>query len=253
MTFEDVEDLSPAAEFYMFSSQVDGEQDLLVPSPKTYSISPVLITNGLPRHSLSVSRTVAPNPSLVKTEPVVSQVVNRASSITQSSILARQLSLGQAGIVKPLAAADPSPDKMYSCDMCSPKLKNKRNFDTHMKRHRGELPFKCDECPKTFQGRRDLETHKRSRHDQARRTRTEHSFTGGAEATGPPDLSLIITRSSAGLTPASVSSSVAAIFSPAPAPEPVSTSVSGLSMNGLTSDFTTGKIAEAGVFRLPIF
>ena len=251
MTFEDVDEwTSPAAEFYMFFSQVDGEQDLLVPSPKTYSISPVLITNGLPRHSLSVSRTVAPNPSLVKTEPVVSQVVNRTSSNTQSSILARQLSLGPSGIVKPLAAADPSPDKMYSCDMCSAKLKNKRNFDTHMKRHRGELPFKCDECPKTFQGRRDLETHKRSRHDQARRTRTEHSFTGGggAEATGPPDLSLIITRSSAGLTPASVSSSVAAIFSPAAAPEPVSTSVSGLSMNGLTSDYTTGKISEAGVF-----
>jgi len=53
--------------------------------------------------------------------------------------------------------------------MCSAKLKNKRNFETHMKRHRGELPFKCEECPKTFQGRRDLETHKRSRHDPVRK------------------------------------------------------------------------------------
>ena len=90
-------------------------------------------------------------------------VVNGGSGVRQNSILARHLGQG---------ATSPAPDTQdttYSCDMCSAKLKNKRNFDTHTKRHRGELPFKCDECPKTFQGRRDLETHKRSRHDNSKK------------------------------------------------------------------------------------
>merc|ERR1719325_506546 len=94
--------------------------------------------------------------------------------MTESSLLARHLGVVTVRPSAPLAAAldtgDTGQDTTYSCSMCSAKLKNKRNFDTHMKRHRGELPFKCDECPKTFQGRRDLETHKRSRHDPNKRS-----------------------------------------------------------------------------------
>ena len=160
MTFEDVDDVSLAAEFYMFSSQVDGEQDLVVPAPKPGLVSTAHFLNGVNNMVNSDSQQQA---STVKTERPASQVL-----VNGSSILARQLSFGVINN-KVNGSLDSGIDNMYSCDICSAKLKNKRNFETHMKRHRGELPFKCDECPKTFQGRRDLETHKRSRHDQIRR------------------------------------------------------------------------------------
>ena len=178
MTFEDNDDAALAAEFYMFSSQVDGEQDLLEPAePKLVRLPaqpglPVTLVNGV---TVRQNGTVAESGhGLIKLEPAVSgsaavMTVNGAG--TEGSILARHLGM----IVRQQPSAQPSPGESaqeitYSCHICSAKLKNKRNFETHMKRHRGELPFKCEECPKTFQGRRDLETHKRSRHDPSKKT-----------------------------------------------------------------------------------
>ena len=176
MTFEDMDDVSLATEQYMFSSQldgvydseedegifgsqVDGEQDLL--EPPTKKPNP-----GLPHQNGIAGPGVA-----VKVETLTTglgqgvQLLVNGNSSSESSILARHLGL----VVAKASPRPESPELVYSCDMCSAKLKNKRNFETHMKRHRGELPFKCEECPKTFQGRRDLETHKRSRHDPTRK------------------------------------------------------------------------------------
>ena len=173
MTFDDMDDVSLAAEYYMLSSQVDGEQDLIETPPKT-APPPVInnialnVVNGV---SVSGARHNGAAASVVKLEPG-NVVINGSGS--ESSILARHL-----GVVTVRPAPAPAPasplvdaasEPTYSCSVCSAKLKNKRNFETHMKRHRGELPFKCEECPKTFQGRRDLETHKRSRHDPNKRT-----------------------------------------------------------------------------------
>lgn len=228
MTFEDVEELSLAAEFYMFSSQVDGEQDLLIPSPKSRdnTISPSQMVNGISHNVNGASQSQSNSSGAIKTEPLMGQVLLNGGGInSESSILARHLSLGVVTKVN----LEAGPEKLYSCDMCSAKLKNKRNFETHMKRHRGELPFRCDECPKTFQGRRDLDTHKRSRHDPSRRVRME------------TDMSLLINR------PATVTSNVDAaaastVYSTASSTPSVS-SVSKtvvLSMNGF-SGFSSGK------------
>ena len=175
MTFDDMDDVSLAAEYYMLSSQVDGEQDLIETPPKT-APPPVInnialnVVNGV---SVSGARHNGAAASVVKLEPG-NVVINGSGS--ESSILARHLGVVT---VRPAPAPAPAPasplvdaasEPTYSCSVCSAKLKNKRNFETHMKRHRGELPFKCEECPKTFQGRRDLETHKRSRHDPNKRT-----------------------------------------------------------------------------------
>merc|ERR1719209_1551593 len=156
-------DLSEEEEedFDMFHSQVDGEQDLAEQSNKKNS-------NG-GAHQNGVNG-VSANGGTVKVEslaqlPGVQLLVNGSGSTEGGSILARHL-----GLVVTKAPRPESPERTFSCDMCSAKLKNKRNFETHMKRHRGELPFKCEECPKTFQGRRDLETHKRSRHDPSKKT-----------------------------------------------------------------------------------
>merc|ERR1719402_2054504 len=110
-------------------------------------------------------------------------------------------------------------ERIFSCDMCSAKLKNKRNFETHMKRHRGELPFKCEECPMTFQGRRDLETHKRSRHEVTRRARFD----------GSGDLSTNISKSVIVSSP----STTALTITPAESPSKAVV----LSMNGFPSNF----------------
>ena len=167
MTFEDLDEVGLSAEFYMFSSQVDGEQDLVVPAPKPIlaGASTAHLLNGV-NHAINGANQQ--QVGIIKTEPALNQVVINGS---QTSILARQLSLGV--INNKVNGIEVGAEKMYSCEMCTAKLKNKRNFETHMKRHRGELPFKCDECPKTFQGRRDLETHKRSRHDPTRRGRLD--------------------------------------------------------------------------------
>ena len=183
MTFDDVDDVHLAAEFYMFKSQVDGEQDLIeTPTTKSTQVINNMV-NGVA--SVPVFRQNGTTTSVVKLEPSLGTnniVINSSNSnnivingsMTESSLLARHLGVVTVRPSAPLAAAldtgDTGQDTTYSCSMCSAKLKNKRNFDTHMKRHRGELPFKCDECPKTFQGRRDLETHKRSRHDPNKRS-----------------------------------------------------------------------------------
>ena len=161
-----MDDVSLAAEYYMFSSQVDGEQDIIETEPK--KVGPgtniaVNIVNGVS----GVMRQNGTDQGVIKLEPSVSGSVvingNNSSAFSENSILARHL-----GMIVSKSPSDPQ-ERTFSCTMCSAKLKNKRNFETHMKRHRGELPFKCEECPKTFQGRRDLETHKRSRHDPTKK------------------------------------------------------------------------------------
>merc|ERR1719189_45228 len=145
-------------DFDMFHSQVDGEQDLVEQSNKKNS------NGGAHQNGVSANGSTVKVESLAQL-PGVQLLVNGSGSTEGGSILARHL-----GLVVTKAARPESPEATFSCDMCSAKLKNKRNFETHMKRHRGELPFKCEECPKTFQGRRDLETHKRSRHDPAKKS-----------------------------------------------------------------------------------
>ena len=166
MTLDDMDHMSMAAEHYMLSSQVDGEQDLIETTPKKVAPVNTIAVNIV--NGGSVVRQNGTEGSIVKLEPITggSVIINgTGSSITENSILARQL-----GVVARPQTSSESQEKTYSCEMCTAKLKNKRNFETHMKRHRGELPFKCEECPKTFQGRRDLETHKRSRHDPAKKS-----------------------------------------------------------------------------------
>lgn len=223
MTLDDMDDMSPAAEnMYMFSSQVDGEQDFLESSPNSHlmAISPSQMVNG-GSHRMNGTSQPHSISTGIKIEHVQGQItMNGDGTSSDSPILARQLSLG----VVNKTLSDPSTDKFYSCEMCSAKLKNKRNFETHMKRHRGELPFKCDECPKTFQGRRDLETHKRSRHDPSRRGRIE------------TDLSMIMSK------PATLTSNVTStVFtsSPSTASESMAKTVV-LSMNGFSSNFISG-------------
>ena len=166
MTLDDMDDMSMAAEHYMLSSQVDGEQDLIETTPKKVGPVNTIAVNIV--NGGTVVRQNGTEGSIVKLEPISGGniVINgTGSSITENSILARQL-----GVVARPPTSSESQEKTYSCEMCTAKLKNKRNFETHMKRHRGELPFKCEECPKTFQGRRDLETHKRSRHDPSKKS-----------------------------------------------------------------------------------
>ena len=179
-------------------AQVDGEQDIVEPS-KVKTNQPVLaqvIVNGIPQQHINGDSGSGSSSSngggagavgapvggaIIKLEPNQQVIVNGdgVAAGAENSILARHLSL--TAVAKPAVVvaqpaggpAQANNDRLYSCDMCSAKLKNKRNFETHMKRHRGELPFKCDECPKTFQGRRDLETHKRSRHDPSKKPKTE--------------------------------------------------------------------------------
>ena len=169
MTFDDMDDVALAAEYYMFSSQVDGEQDLLETPPKSTTTVNNVIVNGVSGHRQNGSVE-----SVVKQEPSMAVVSNSFSNRVDnnSSILARHLSIVtvKPPPLLPNANITQTQDNTYACEQCPAKLKNKRNFDTHMKRHRGELPFKCEECPKTFQGRRDLDTHKRSRHDPAKKT-----------------------------------------------------------------------------------
>ena len=59
-----------------------------------------------------------------------------------------------------LADAD-SGEASLTCAICSTRLKNKRSFMIHMRRHAGLLNFKCRFCPKTFQGQVKLNRHLR--------------------------------------------------------------------------------------------
>ena len=150
--------------------------------------SPIIQKNEITLNQILPGETVAgqssmPGGGVVQTQVLSSGVggQNRmVNTITTTSSL-NQIrfvpSIGNTSTSTLVIPSSPASDNSYSCELCPAKLKNKRNFDTHMKRHRGELPFKCDECPKTFQGRRDLETHKRSRHsDQAKRKMLEYPF-----------------------------------------------------------------------------
>ena len=90
MTFDDMDDVALAAEYYMFSSQVDGEQDLLETPPKNSTAVNNIIVNGVSGHSRQ-NGTVE---SIVKQEPTVTGVGNNISNgVDNNSILARHLSI----------------------------------------------------------------------------------------------------------------------------------------------------------------
>ena len=74
----------------------------------------------------------------------------RSSSSAPEELLA-DAEGGEAGIE----------EASLTCAICSTKLKNKRSFMIHMKRHAGLLNFKCKFCPKTFQGQVKLTRHLR--------------------------------------------------------------------------------------------
>ena len=232
MTFEDVEDVHLLADFYMFSSQVDGEQDLLEEAglkknPTTKHVatnSHHQALNGLTTTTtLNGTTTVHVLGGVIKQEPG-RLVINGGSMVTtgggEAAAVRPGNQLPQISLGFPLLAStvDSDSEVFFSCDMCNAKLKNKRNFETHMKRHRGELPFKCDECPKTFQGRRDLDTHKRSRHDPAKRGRMdiEMSPVSSSKSETVPSPSLFVFSTT----------------------EPAKTD--GISMNGLTEGLMSG-------------
>jgi hypothetical protein len=227
MTFEDVEDVNLAADFYMFSSQVDGEQDLLeeaspivvkklstlpTPPPAVQLLHGISSTNGGMLNG-TTSYTLG---SFIKTEPPTGNNISRPLLSNGVAGSGQQFSLG---LPLSTSASEADNDIFFSCDMCNAKLKNKRNFETHMKRHRGMLPFKCDECPKTFQGRRDLDTHKRSRHDPSKRNRMEL------------DLSLVVSKAESSVCPPSPF-----VFSSAAMPKTI-----GISMNGLPEGIMSGR------------
>ena len=76
MTFDDMDDVSLAAEYYMLSSQVDGEQDLVELTPKKPA----------PTTSLSIVNGVRQNRvpgNLVKLEPSVSVNIMQADVCVQ--------------------------------------------------------------------------------------------------------------------------------------------------------------------------
>ena len=97
MTLDDMEDLSPAAEnIYMYSSQVDGEQDFLESSPNSHlmAISPSQMVNGGSHRMNGASQSHA-IPTGIKIEPHEGQLlINGDGMSSDSSILARQLSIG---------------------------------------------------------------------------------------------------------------------------------------------------------------
>jgi uncharacterized C2H2 Zn-finger protein len=209
----------------MFSSQVDGEQDLVEESTAVKKNPPKLAShptiNGITA-SGAVNGTVHILGGFIKQEPVSGRlIVNGGTLLGTTGDMASRgehqpfLSLGF-----PLANTIDTDNNevFFSCDMCNAKLKNKRNFETHMKRHRGELPFKCDECPKTFQGRRDLDTHKRSRHDMAKR--------------GRMDIDMALTP----IKEETVPCPSPFVFSAVEPPKGV-----GISMNGLTEGLMSGR------------
>merc|ERR1719427_1352679 len=189
MSFDDMQEVSLAAEYFMFSSQVDGEPDIILPSPKPQIYS-VQHTHNLPSNGASnggvpdINTNNVRNHTVIKTEVPLSsmqhqfigggiiggqsRVITTSNNASQSPTNAPMHAQLVGGLVPGIRDSSIPSESAFSCSLCPAKLKNKRNFDTHMKRHRGELPFKCDECPKTFQGRRDLETHKRSRHEQTK-------------------------------------------------------------------------------------
>ena len=254
MSFEDMQEVSLATEYFMFSTQVDGEHGelssseevdkdmfssqvdgepgdlfltqldgepdiVLTPPP----LIPIMSNNRLQQQLGGANRVPEQNQhqfqqqqqtnniirnqlqsAVLKTEIPLNQMLPGEAGLSslvggQGRIIGQPQTLGQTRLVSTTSTAStvsqirfvpginnssptivptsPVVDNSYSCELCPAKLKNKRNFDTHMKRHRGELPFKCDECIKTFQGRRDLETHKRSRHnEQAKRKMLDYSF-----------------------------------------------------------------------------
>ena len=84
MTFDDMDDVALAAEYYMFSSQVDGEQDLLETPPKNSASVNNIIVNGVSAHRQNGSLE-----SVVKQEASMAIVGNNISNgVDNNSILA---------------------------------------------------------------------------------------------------------------------------------------------------------------------
>ena len=216
--------------------------------------SPMLTKTEMTLNQILPGETVAGQSGMpggvVQTQVLSSGVGGQNRMVTTTSSL-NQIrfvpSIGNTSTSTLVIPSSPATDNSYSCELCPAKLKNKRNFDTHMKRHRGELPFKCDECPKTFQGRRDLETHKRSRHsDQAKRKMLEYPFI-------KTSMDQTIIRSLPSVTSTSSLSIIRApTSSQAPSSQSTTTSVMTtksyvLSMNGINasnSSLGSGKLAN---------
>ena len=49
--------------------------------------------------------------------------------------------------------------KRYTCYICGRECTNKKMLDRHIRRHKGEKPFKCDVCEKSFSASSSLRTH----------------------------------------------------------------------------------------------
>ena len=54
--------------------------------------------------------------------------------------------------------------RLFNCDQCSQKFKNKRDVPTHVSKVHVEVQFLCAECQKLFKTEQQLKTHKQSVH-----------------------------------------------------------------------------------------
>lgn len=54
--------------------------------------------------------------------------------------------------------------KMFSCDQCGKKFRQKRDLTRHMYTHTGEKPFSCDSCERKFARKDKLRIHMRAHH-----------------------------------------------------------------------------------------
>ena len=53
----------------------------------------------------------------------------------------------------------------YKCSQCDTELKNKRNFESHMKIHNDEKPFVCCICNKSFFRKDKMDYHIQAHHE----------------------------------------------------------------------------------------
>uniref|UniRef100_A0A6P7F4L7 Zinc finger protein 208-like n=1 Tax=Diabrotica virgifera virgifera TaxID=50390 RepID=A0A6P7F4L7_DIAVI len=56
--------------------------------------------------------------------------------------------------------------KKFKCNICTKKLKNKRDALEHKNLHTGDKPFKCDQCDRSFPLSSSLRVHKKEKHSK---------------------------------------------------------------------------------------
>ena len=56
--------------------------------------------------------------------------------------------------------------RLFNCDQCSQKFKNKRDVTTHVSKVHVEAQFLCAECQKLFKTEQQLKTHLQSVHEK---------------------------------------------------------------------------------------